>query len=257
VSVGFGLDLAGFSNYRGTVLAAIQAEENKADVVLLAESPFSRRLGDGSFAERLEAETATLKRLLEIGPIAVDVPIDLQGLPLKHAVEAWELTKRPVDDSFDGLAPLASWLGACVARFAAILPSDLKEKELGTRLFETYPAASLRQKFGKSDPDVTQYKLADKKKAQIATDARQRLSRRLGIECNGPGLNHDELDAVVCALAAIATPDQLLPEREYCLRGSRVLPAGYRLLNKTNPFCLIKIYRKPFDKWIIENNRVP
>lgn len=152
--VGFGLDLAGFSNHRGTVLAEIQAEQSQTKVVLLTGLPFGRRLGDSDLADRLRNETDTLKDLIEIGPIAVDVPIELQGLPLQHVehvAEPWELTKRPVDEAFDGLAPLASWLGACVARLAAIVPSDLRQKELGVRILETYPAASLRLRFGEHE----------------------------------------------------------------------------------------------------------
>ena len=253
--VGFGLDLAGLSNHRGTVLAVIEAENSEAKVVLLAESPFSRILGDGNFADRLKDETDALKFLIEIGPIAVDVPIDLQGLPPQQVTEPWELTKRPVDEVFDGLPPLASWLGACVARFGAIVPSDLREKELGARLFETYPAASLRQLFGRNDPDVKQYKLADKKKAQVAAAARRRLCQRLKIERKGPALNHDELDAVICALAAVATPNQLLKEKEYELPEGRTAPTGYRILNKAVPYERINVCSKSFDEWRVKNCR--
>lgn len=255
MKVGFGLDLAGFSNHRGTVLAEIEVEDSQARVILLTKSPFSRRLNYGNFVSRLRDETVALKALIEIGPIAVDVPIDLQGLPLEHVVEPWELTKRPVDKVLDGLPPLASWLGACVARFAAIMPSDLRQKELGVRIFETYPAASLQRLFGKNDSDVTRYKLADKKKVEVAAGARRRLFERLGVECDGPALNHDELDATICALAAIATPDQLMTEKEYGLPGRKALPTGYRVLNKAGPFEHIRVSRKPFDAWRVENSR--
>ncbi len=251
--IGFGLDLAGFSNHRGTVLAQIQTEEAK--VILLTGSPFGMMLGDGNFAGRLLEETVCLRELIKVGPIAVDVSIDLQGLPLQHVAEPWELTKRPVDEVFNGLAPLASWLGACVARFAAIMPSDLRQKELGARIFETYPAASLRRLFGENDPDVKHYKLADKKKVEVAANARSRLCQRLGVNCDGPALNHDELDAVICALAAVATTDQLLAESEYRLPERKALPTGYRLLNKVAPFGQIAISRRPFEEWRIENSR--
>jgi Protein of unknown function (DUF429) len=231
----------------------IEAEESKANAVLLTDSPFSRRLGDGDFADRLRNETITLKGLIEIGPIAVDVPIDLQRLPLQHVVQPWELTKRPVDEVFDGLPPLASWLGACVARFSAILPSDLRQKELGTRIFETYPGASLRRLFGRNDSDVMQYKLADRKKAHVAAAARQRLCQRLKIECKEPGLNHDELDSVICALTAVATADQLLKEKEFELSEGRTVPTGYRILNKAAPFERISICSKPFEAWWAKN----
>ena len=254
--IGFGIDLAGFSKHRSTVLAIIQAEECQAEVVLLEGSPFGRRLSDTEFVDRLKSETAALQKLLKIGPVAIDVPIDLQGLPLRRVTEAWQLTKRPVDEEFDALPPLASWLGACVARFAAILPDELREKDLGVRMFETYPAASLQRRFGKDDPDVKQYKLADKNKKQIAIDARQGLSRRLGITCEGQALTHDELDAVICALAAIATPQYLLTEREYNLQNSYALPTGYRVLNKTTQFGRIKARREPFDKWAAKDSRL-
>jgi hypothetical protein len=253
VRIGFGLDLAGFSNHHGTVLARIRAEEREAEVNLLTQSPFGERL-NGNFAERLKNETIALKRLVEIGPIAVDVPIDLQGLPVHEVNEPWELTKRPVDEAFDGLAPLASWLGACVARFAAIMPKEFRQTELGIRIFETYPAASLQQLFGKNDPDVNQYKLADKRKAQIAADARLRLCQRLRIEGDDPVLSHDELDAVLCAIAAAGTPNQLLAEKEFCLGGSKELPIGYRVLNKSIPFERIRLSRKSFEKTIFGND---
>jgi hypothetical protein len=252
--IGFGLDLAGFSKPRGTVLAAIQMEKSKATVTLISAPPFSRRRGDGNFADRLKNETDTLKDLVEIGPIAVDVPIDLQGLPLQNVAEPWELTKRPVDEAFNGLAPFASWLGACVARFAAIAPSDLRQKELGVRIFETDPAASLRQLFGENDLDVKQYKRPD------AAEARRSLCQRLGIECDGStlnhdALNHDELDAVICALGAVATPDQLLAEGNYGLPEGKTLPIGYQTLNNTCEYKQIKVSRKRFGAWEVGNSR--
>lgn len=109
---GFGLDLAGFSNRRGTVLATIQAEKNRAEVILSAESPFSKRLGDGS-----------------------------------------------------------------------------------------------------------------------------------------------ELDAIICALAAVATSDQIVAEDEYSRRKTLPIPAGYRLLNKKNEFEEIRVSRMPFGEWIGKNQR--
>ncbi len=254
---GFGLDLAGFSNPRGTVLAAIQAEKNEAKVILLGELPFSRRLGDGSFADRINCETVTLKRLLEIGAFAVDVPIDLQGLPLEQVIEPWQLTKRPVDEALDGLPPLACWLGACVARFAAIIPCDLKEKERGVRLFETYPAAYLRERFGENDPDVGHYKLARREKAEIASAARRRLCKGLKIECVRPELSHDDLDAIICALAAVATPDEIVAEDECSRRKAQPIPAGYGILNKKNQFEEIRVSRMPFGEWIGNNQHCP
>lgn len=251
--IGFGLDLAGFTNTRGTVLAAICANDNSAEVAVFSNSPFNQKLdANTEFPFRLAQETAFLSRLVGIGSIAVDVPIDLQGLPCRDAIEAWQLTLRPVDKVLRALPPLASWLGACVARFGAILSPEIK-KQLDVHLFETYPAASLQAKFGKCDSDVKQYKLSDKTKTEIAADARKRLWERLSIDPHGDSLSHDELDAIICALTAVATRDELLARDEYGLADSQALPMGYRLLNKKNSFDRIQVSRIAFDEWVKKN----
>ncbi len=78
--IGFGLDLGGFSKSEKTVLATIQRNSDKAEVILLSNSPFSEKL-NGDFSARLGRERAGLEKMTRQGNVAIDVPIDLQGLP--------------------------------------------------------------------------------------------------------------------------------------------------------------------------------
>jgi len=237
VTIGFGLDLAGFSRPSGTVLVELRSNGLHAKAAILQDSPFSSR-SRGAFADRLKAENDTLAKLLKLGNVAVDVPIELQGLPLSDAIEQWQLTLRPVDRALGGLPPLASWLGACVARFGAIIRES--QNLLGIRLFETYPAASLEKLFGQISC-VQNYKLANKEKKETAISARKELAEKLNIQCETP-LSHDELDAIICAMTAVAPTDTLLPLSQYELPEQSELAAGFRLLKK-NPFSKIRVAR--------------
>ena len=247
MTIGFGLDLAGFTKRRGTVLATVSVINGTAEATILTDAPFGRKL-NGDFSERLICEVKTLRSLLKIGKVAVDVPIDLRGLRVSDVREAWELTLRPIDKKLGALPPLASWLGACVARFKAILSPDIQE-ELGKQLFETYPAASLRMLFGKNDPDVKQYKLAAKRKAEIACAARKSLVVRLKIDAKSTALTHDELDAVICAITAVASDKYVWDERSSELSKATPLPDGYRLL-RSNPFTKIVVGMEKYDYWM-------
>jgi hypothetical protein len=104
----------------------------------------------------LSAVVSEERRLLEnccrIGPVIVDVPIDLQCLPKVvdrleryEACRYWQLVMRPVDFALNGLKPLADNIGFPVARLANVLSglAGSKTVVLGETLFETYPAASL------------------------------------------------------------------------------------------------------------------
>ena len=244
MTIGFGLDLAGFTNDKSTVLVGLRSNRDIAEAMILQKSPFGVKL-KGAFADRLRDESVALERLLKIGNVAVDVPIALQGLPRLDALEPWQLTRRPVDKVLDGLPPLASWLGACVARFAAIIKEECLSL-LGTRLFETYPAASLKKMF-EGVKCVEEYKLTKKEKREIAKLARQEMSQRLNIKCYEQPLSHDELDAVICAITAVAPTNNLLPLSQYNLPRHAELPAGYRIL-RLNPFTEIRVARRPYHE---------
>ena len=244
MKIGFGLDLAGFSNHKGTVLSSIRAERDLAHVNILRSSPFGTKL-NGSFEDRIKRESLSLSELLRIGKVAVDVPIALQGLPEVKATESWQLTLRPVDKKLKGLPPLASLLGSCVARFKALL-SDEHLGQLGKRLYETYPKASLVKIFGEKSPTIKSYKLADIRKRAVVEEARLRLARDLKITCS-EALSHDELDSIICAMTSIATDDEILSENEYKLSAGFELPTGYRIL-RSNPFAEIRVSRVMYNE---------
>jgi Protein of unknown function (DUF429) len=239
--IGFGLDLAGYTTNK-TSLAAVESDEKRAKVVLLRHSAFARKRATSShLKEAVEEEGCDLERCIKLGPLAVDIPIDLQGLPHPTApTEIWELTKRPIDKKLGAMAPFADRIGAPVVRFAAIRDRANFGGILGGNLFETYPKATL-QKLGII---AGVYKSHQKQRAEACAEACTLLSKRLRIE---PVLqNDDDIDAVICAVTAVAPEDHLCAPEEY---GIDRIPLGFRLLKK-NPFEEIRVDEADFSKWM-------
>lgn len=185
---------------------------------------FSKKPGKGKpFAPVVEKEVELLAACLRNRPLYVDVPIDLQGLPSPGGeLYPWQLVKRLVDFAFEALPPLADRIGSVVARFANLLRSLPSEHPdpLGQRLYETYPAASLRL----SGLPYEGYK---EKNARVAFEGSQwvgngQRGERLACIANnlrmtaslGTELGHDELDAVVCALTGVVEERCLLRGNE-------------------------------------------
>jgi hypothetical protein len=90
VVIGFGIDLAGYTT-GNTALAAIEIEDQTATAILLRGSALSTKRDSGaSLQEILKQEVAVIHSCLAIGPVAVDIPIDLQDLPKQnHAAYVW------------------------------------------------------------------------------------------------------------------------------------------------------------------------
>ncbi len=141
---GFGLDLSGYGRAGGTVLAKAAAQRDRLCVDLLCcDLLRHRRDGDAPFGPWFEEQRCLLRRCLETGPLAVDIPIDLQGLPTPATPAfVWSLRLRPVDRALRAIAPLADRLGSPVARFLHLAAPFLEQ--LGAGLMETYPAGSRR-----------------------------------------------------------------------------------------------------------------
>jgi hypothetical protein len=239
--IGFGLDLAGYTTKK-TSLAAIEFQEKCAKVVLLRHSAFARkRATTSAFESVVREEAGDLERCIRLGPVAVHIPIDLQGLPyVTKPKEIWELTKRPIDKKLHAMAPLADRIGAPVVRFAAIVNHVKFGGALGENLFETYPTA-IWEKLG----IVTgAYKSRQKEKAKARVEACGTLCEKLQIE---PYLkNDDDIDAIICAVTAVAPEDHLCTVED-C--GVDHLPRGFRLLKK-NPFEKIRVNEANFSEWI-------
>ncbi|MGH7246999.1 MAG: hypothetical protein ACREH9_02750 [Pseudomonadota bacterium] len=239
--IGFGLDLAGHTTNK-TSLAAIESDGGRAQAVLLRHSSFARkRAASPPVAAVILEEGRDLRRCIKLGPVAVDFPIDLQGLPRPDApVEIWELTKRPIDKKLGAMLPFADRIGAPVARFAAIGESANFGSVLGSNLFETYPS-TIWQKLGIV---AAGYKSRDKVRAKARTQACKALCKNFRIE---PLLeNDDDINAIICAVTAVAPEDHLCMPEEY---GIKRLPLGFRL-SRRNPFETIRVKEADFCEWM-------
>lgn len=250
MTIGFGLDLSGYSTRR-TVLAAVEVIGDDAEAAILTGSAFSTyRHGVEDVRTALKEETAALRLCLDYGSLAVDVPIDLQGLPAPKEIEfIWELTKRPIDYALEALPPLSERLGACVARFGALLSTASALSAIGRQIFETYPAGSLRM----LNLPNTGYK------GTGGRAVRREIAHKLRFD--QIDVSDDELDAIICAATIVAPANCRLegagliermhaidPFTEMTPRG-RLEPAGYVLLNRW-PFRRVRVSVKSFQDWV-------
>src|SRR5215210_2498358 len=144
--LGFGIDLAGYTTGK-TAVAFVDIQGTSVEATLLRGSALSKkRRSDASLSQVLAEEVADLRRCFAIGPLAVDIPIDLQGLPDPPNPESiWQLTLRPIDKAVKAMPAFADRIGAPAARFAAIMRAGNFEPLLGEKLFEAYPAGTLKR----------------------------------------------------------------------------------------------------------------
>lgn len=190
--IGFGLDLAGYTTGK-TTLAVVEIEGQNAKATLLRESALSVKRKSGDALEILREEAAVLRRCLNIGPLAVDIPIDLQDLRTPIETDyIWQLTLRPVDRAIGAMPPLADRIGAPVARFAAIVSEGDFDALLGEKLFEAYPAVTLKM----LKIEARHYK------GKAGADALIRLCETLRVKPRVE--SDDDIDAIICAITAAA-----------------------------------------------------
>lgn len=127
MAISFGIDLAGYSSGK-TGVAAVLKESTDVHIFIAKKlAPFSVRIKGHQKIETVVAEEARIiGNMLKKGPVLVDAPIDLQNLDdlgkLKPS-RIWQLTKRPVDQALDGLAPSADKIGSPAARIRFIKKS--------------------------------------------------------------------------------------------------------------------------------------
>jgi hypothetical protein len=252
IKVAFGLDLGGYSAGRSAFVRASLLSPDEVEAVVYRGHAFSKKPGKGNpFVQIVEEEVELLARCLDRAPLYADVPIDLQGLPCPGGeVYAWQLVKRPVDFAFGALPPLADHIGSVVARFRnVLLRLPLGQRDpLGGILYETYPAGSLRL-LGLPHKG---YK-GEGKKYCITYDTRwvsydqeggvlAGIANELGM-FGQPGqmLNHDEFDAVVCALTGVVDSDCLcqgedletfISEKIGDVQIDATSPKGYALIRR-------------------------
>ncbi len=258
----FGLDLGGYSSGGSALVRATRRTTGEVEATIYSGHAFSKKPGKGKpFAPVVEKAVELLAACLRRAPLYVDVPIDLQGLPSPGGdVYPWQLVKRPVDFAFDALPPLADRIGSVVARFANLLRSLPSENPrlLGRRLYETYPAASLRLCGLPYEGYKENARVAfegsqwvgngpkGERLARIANNLRMTASR-------GTELGHDDLDAVMCALTGVVDERCLLQGNELAVaisekvRDDRVDP--------TPPKAYVLMKRLPDDLRVVARTK--
>jgi hypothetical protein len=250
VDIGFGLDLSGYSTGRSQLVAAVLTGSD-CELVLLKSSPFSIVLkGSDRIGGAADKQADCLRRMLAIGNVAVDVPIDLQRLGEDAAEFAWALTYRPIDKLLGALPPLADRIGSPMARFRHVLAKGRLFDQLGSRLLETYPAASLKR----LGCPYRGYK--GEKPTCVAL--RSRIAQTFRVE--GCAWNDDELDAAICALTAVSHPNGTIDgdtvlgqfgDEVHRKLGAAVVhaPKGFVLLNQL-PDARISLQEADCEDWL-------
>ncbi len=247
--IGFGIDLAGYTTGK-TCVAAIEVNGSVAEATLLRCSHLAaKRHTDLQAAEVIRDDIECLRRCLALGRVAVDIPIDLQDLPNHSRFSTiWAMTLRPIDKKLHAMAPLADRIGAPVARFRAIMEVGHFGNALGDSLFETYPAGTLKLLKIKGD----KYKSKGKHDKNARDAACISLCNKLKLQSHKENIkNDDDIDAIICAVAAVAPAQNICEESDLDLRVGE-LPRGYRIL-KNWPFEAVRVMREAkFDRWLSE-----
>jgi hypothetical protein len=236
--IGFGIDLAGYTTGK-TSLAVVEIAGRRAKATLLRGSALSvKRESSAALKEILRQEAAVLRRCLAIGPVAVDIPIDLQDLNNPDRAEyIWQLTLRPIDRAVRAMPPLADRIGAPAARFAAIMREGKFAGLLGKTLFEAYPAGTLK----------TLKIRANGYKGASGTAALDSLCKTLKVE---PRVSSDhDIDAIICAITAAAPADAVHDGKTLGVQGR--MPKGFRI-PKGLSFDRIETAEARFDAWMAE-----
>jgi hypothetical protein len=220
-------------------VAVVEAVGDRvAEAVLLLNSHLTRKHSSDALAQKvIHGDTECLRRCLALGPVAVDIPIDVQNLPTRSEnAKIWALTLRPIDKKLGAMPPFADRIGAPVARFAAMMRLGNFDSALGISLFETYPAAT----WERLRIDAGTYKTKDGHAARIA------LCNNLKVD---PYIDsHDDIDAIICAVTAVAPREIICTKADLGL-DLEELPRGYRIL-KTMPFDRVRVTSADFHEWM-------
>ncbi len=248
MKIAFGLDISGYSTGKSG-LARAEWDGNTQIAVTVFRSHAFAEVADGKsfLSEVVKRETEWLAACLNVGPVFIDAPLDLQGLPApKDITFIWELTKRPIDFAFEALPPLAHLIGSPVARALNLLSAVRRSigEQLGIRIFETYPAASLQVLNLPHEgykPESVHFKDGKWRGGLLA-----QMAQDLGFTADeGTSFTDDDFDAIICALTGVVDHEHQLKgddlahkvETLICRRlsghtlgRSDLVPSGYVLL---------------------------
>lgn len=245
----FGLDFAGYSGGKTALAHARQIAPDRVDITVYDGHIFAQKIpGSARLAQVVEAERGLLRACCARGPVMVDLPLELDDLPRPaDPAFVWELVHRPVDYALDAMPPLANLIGAPVARFLNLL-HELPAEWVGTRLFETYPAASLGRlglhgRGYKSNSGVTmQFINGQWQGAALMAENATRLGWQADSELR---LTDDEFDAALCALTGIA-------DTEHQLRGERLDDEITRRIHDKSPETALQTFHAPRSFVLLE-----
>jgi hypothetical protein len=246
-SIGYGLDLSGYSGGNTRLSVARQTADEQIEVTILRNSIFEARIkGDADIRTHIGKEIGQLEKILKDGVIAVDIPVDLQGLShfSGKAKRLWELTLRPVDKAFDALPPLASLIGSPVARFQYLLANMQLSGPVDNCVYETYPKASLdirnitstgyKNCFARWEGE--RWFISNGKTGKTASTEGIMKSFSFKGSRDGLRLDDNDIDSAICALTALAATQK---RQSHIVYGDK--------LDKT-------IRQKLLDKGLIEEN---
>lgn len=261
--VSYGIDLSGRSRDGSRVARAERVGEGKVVVELRASALGNPDLSPNELRDAFAREVGGWEPKANV---VVDVPIDLQelGQPAnrRRIRQFWQLAKRPVDHALCALPPLADRIGATVALWEFVSP--FAADDLGRRLFESYPAGSLRAA-GFPHKGYKVVKVTDRKKAsaiatmigkawkvRLAPQPKQhsmaRILNGMGLRApEGTTLSHDDVDAILCALTGLPGEHVLdgkelvswvssVADKDWIDNGPFAMPLGYRLLRRPLPY---------------------
>jgi hypothetical protein len=217
----FGLDLAGYSTGKSG-FARAEYDDESIEITVFENHVFSKKYpAKRVLSEILSQEIEVIKACCRESSLYVDVPIHLQNLPyIKNAVYPWQLSKRPVDYVFSALPPFADRIGAPVVRFSNINSAINEDigNQCGIRIFETYPAASLKQLgIANSKYKNSIISFEDDKwqgGAELAS-----IAHGLGfVSEEDTPFNDDDIDASICALTGVLSNIYLLKDDELAMK---------------------------------------
>jgi hypothetical protein len=207
-----GINLSAFGIERRPMLAI--AKEEGEGVVSVKLGPMASFGGKIKLMDPLDDLFARWRKdLLELPrPIAVDVPLDLQGLGARSDSRfIWELTHRPMDFAFYQDAPLTDRIGIFNVRFLELMGRS--QFNAGKDFIEVSPLACTEffdfrgiYKGGRAHQGKGGAWKADD--STVSADrAFTKIAHELGfnIENTAEGkLDSGDFDAVMCALTALA-----------------------------------------------------
>ncbi len=205
-----GINLSAFGSTRRPLVAIAHCADGDVRIELRPAAMFARNKLSDSAAETFAGWRAGMLELPR--PMGVDLALDVSAIGSRQsAIEhLWELSYRPIDFAFYGDAPVTDKIGEFGTRFRAMLAAGGFEP--GRDIVEAFPRATVelldfkgQYAGGGAHHGHNGWKADDKN--QRADKLLAKLFQELGVNPaqGAEKLTSDDLDAILCALTALAT----------------------------------------------------